>query len=41
MNAIKALSAMHVTGWIRAACKLVTGFTVLIERRALSPLVAR
>ncbi len=37
MNNFKA-STMQVRQWLRAARRLVTGFTVLIERRAIAPI---
>ena len=41
MNHFKANTTMQARLWIRAARRLLTGFTVLIERQALAPLAAR
>jgi hypothetical protein len=41
MKPCKTSATLHAQQWLRATLRLLTGFTVLIERRALAPAAAR
>jgi hypothetical protein len=41
MKPCKTSATLHVQEWLLATRRLVTGFTVLIERRAPVPAAAR